>query len=93
MLIATIFISLLRRGLKSIESVSMVLPPSLEKKLLRRLQAQTLPVATSSLGKILPFTKITVTFEPTKQFRCPLRFRIFNKKIETLYILQLKAPS
>ena len=38
--------------------------------LLRRLQAQTLPDATPPLGKIPPFTKIAVTFEPMKQFRC-----------------------
>ena len=43
---------------------------------LRRLHAQTLPDATPPLGKIEPFTKITVTFEPMKQFRCPTRFRI-----------------
>ena len=31
--------------------------------LLRRLQAQTFPDATSTIGKIQPFTKITITFE------------------------------
>ena len=46
----------------------------LKTSLLRRLQAQTLPDATPPLGKILLFTKITVTFEPMKQFSCPSRF-------------------
>ena len=32
--------------------------------LLRRLQAQTLPDATPPIGKIYPFTKTAVTFEP-----------------------------
>ena len=36
---------------------------------------QTLPDATQPLGKIPPFTKIAVTFDPTKQFTCPSRFR------------------
>ena len=36
--------------------------------LLRRLQAQTLPDATSPKVKIHPFSKIAVTFEPLMQF-------------------------
>ena len=36
--------------------------------LLRRLQAQTLPDATPPIGKIYPFTKMAVTFEPLMQF-------------------------
>ena len=32
--------------------------------LLRRLQAQTLPNATSPIGKVHPFSKIAVTLEP-----------------------------
>ena len=32
--------------------------------LLRRLQAQTLPDATPPIGKIHPFIKIAITFEP-----------------------------
>ena len=47
-----------------------------KKSLLRRLQTQTLPNATPPLGKISLFTKIAVTFEPTKRFRCPSRFRV-----------------
>ena len=35
--------------------------------LLRRLQAQTLPDATPPAGKIHPFSKIAVTFEPIQQ--------------------------
>ena len=33
-------------------------------RLLRRLQAQTLSDATPQIGKIYPFTKITITFNP-----------------------------
>ena len=33
------------------------------------LQAHTLPDETPALGKIPPFTKIAITFEPKKQFR------------------------
>jgi len=36
--------------------------------LLRRLQAQTLPDATPPIGKIYPFIKMAVTFEPAMQF-------------------------
>ena len=49
---------------------------STKTSLLRRLQAQTLPNATPPLCKIPPMTKIAVTFEPIKRFRCPSRFRI-----------------
>jgi hypothetical protein len=35
--------------------------------MLCRLQAQTLPNEAPSLGKIPPFTKITVTFDPMKR--------------------------
>ena len=41
---------------------------------------QTLPDATPQVGKIHPFSKIGVTFEPIQQFRCPSRFR-FSEKI------------
>ena len=41
--------------------------------LLCKLQAQILPDATPPLGKIPPFTRIAVTFELMKKFRCPLR--------------------
>ena len=42
---------------------------SLKKKsLLRRMQAQTLPDATSQKGKIHPFSKMAVTFEPMMRF-------------------------
>ena len=44
--------------------------------LLRRLQTQTLPNATQPIGKIHPFSKIAVIFEPAVQFGCPSRFRI-----------------
>ena len=36
----------------------------LKTSLLRRLQAQTLPNATTPIGKIFLFTKMDVTFEP-----------------------------
>ena len=36
--------------------------------LLRRLKAQTLPDATPPIGKMYPFTKMAVTFEPLMQF-------------------------
>ena len=45
--------------------------------LLRRLQVQTLHDATPPLSKIPPFTKIVVTFEPMKKFRCPERFKTY----------------
>ena len=40
---------------------------------------QTLPDATPPVGKIHPHSKIPVTVEPIKQFRCPSRFRISEK--------------
>ena len=39
-----------------------------ETSLLRRLQAQTLPNATQPVGKIHPFNKIAVNFDPIQQF-------------------------
>ena len=39
-----------------------------ETSLLRRLQAQTLPDATRPIGKIHPFRKIAITFEPLMGF-------------------------
>jgi hypothetical protein len=36
--------------------------------LLRRLQAQTLPDEAQPVGKIHPFRKIALTFEPIQQF-------------------------
>ena len=36
---------------------------------------QTFHDATPPLGKIPPLTKIAVTFDQIKQFRCPLRMR------------------
>ena len=47
--------------------------------LLRKLQAQTLPDEAPPVGKVHPFSKIAVTFEPIQQFWCPLRFRISEK--------------
>ena len=47
--------------------------------LLRRLQEQTLPDDAQPMGKIHPFSKIAVTFEPVMRFGCPLRFRISKK--------------
>ena len=41
--------------------------------------AQTLPDATPPVGKIHTFSKIAFTFEPIQRFRCPSRFRIFEK--------------
>ena len=38
--------------------------PPLGTSLLRRLQAQILPVANPPVGKIHPFSKVSVTFEP-----------------------------
>ena len=38
--------------------------PPLGTSLLRRLQAQILPVATPPVGKLHPFSKVSVTFEP-----------------------------
>ena len=40
-----------------------------ETSLMRRLQLQTLPDATPPMGKIHPFSKIAVTFEPLMRFR------------------------
>ena len=42
-------------------------------------EGQTLPDATPPVGKIHPFSKIAVTFEPIQRFRCPSRFRISDK--------------
>ena len=41
--------------------------PGLLTSLLRRLQAQTLPDAIPPIGKIHPFSKIAVTFEPLRE--------------------------
>ena len=41
---------------------------AVETSLLRMLQAQTLPGATSPIGKIHPFSKFAITFEPIMQF-------------------------
>ena len=43
----------------------------IRKRLLRRLQAQTLPDETPPLGKIHLFTKIAITFDPMKRFKMP----------------------
>jgi hypothetical protein len=32
-----------------------------------------------AIGKIHPFSKITITFEPVMRFGCPSRFRISKK--------------
>ena len=40
---------------------------------------QTLPDAAPTVGKIHPFSKIAVTVGPIQRFRCPSRFRIFDK--------------
>ena len=39
--------------------------------------AQTLADATPHIGKILPFSKIAITFEPMIGFRFPFKFRMF----------------
>ena len=41
---------------------------SYETSLLRRLQAQTVPNTAPPMGKIYPFSKIAVTFEPIQRF-------------------------
>ena len=41
---------------------------ALKTSLLRRLQEQTLPDATPPIGKINPFSKKVVTFEPLMRF-------------------------
>ena len=50
---------------------------------------QTLPNATPPVGKIHPFIKIAVTFEPIQRFRCPLRFRISGKCQYSLFYYRL----
>ena len=55
--------------------------------LLRRLQEQTLPDEAPPMGKIHPFSKITVTFEPVMQFWCPSRFRISLKNCSLVYFM------
>ena len=42
--------------------------PASKTNLLRRLQAHTLPDATPQLGRINPFSEISITFEPIQQF-------------------------
>ena len=59
--------------------------------LLRRLQAQHLPDEAPPIGKIHPFSKMAVTFEPVMRFGCPSRFRI-SSQIVTWSLLWLKAP-
>ena len=43
-------------------------PGLLKTSVLRRLQAQTLPNEAPPVGKIYPFSKIAVTFEPIQPF-------------------------
>ena len=45
---------------------------------------QTLLDAASQVGKIHPFSKIAVTFEPIQRFRYPSRFRISDKNINVI---------
>ena len=45
-------------------TVSAMYVQPVEKSVLRRLEVQTLPDATPPIGKIYPFTKMAVTFEP-----------------------------
>ena len=59
--------------------------------LLYRLQTQTLPDEAPPMGKIRPFSKTALTFEPVLQFGCPSGFRI-SLTIVTCSILWLKAP-
>ena len=42
--------------------------------LLRKLLVQTLPHATPPIGKINPFSKMAITFEPLMGFLCPSGF-------------------
>ena len=42
------------------------------------------------VGKIQPFIKIAVTFEPTQRFRCPSRFKI-SVKMSIQFVLWLEA--
>ena len=61
-----------------------------EISLLRRLHAQTLPNATRPIGKIHPFSKMAVTFEPLMGFGCPLGFRMFY---DIVYFITERAIS
>ena len=54
-------------------SLKNVLPRT---SLLRRLQAQTFPNATPSIGKTHQFSKIAVTLETLMRFGCPSRYGI-----------------
>ena len=54
--------------------------------LLYRLQTQTLPDEAPPMGKIQPFSKIPITFEPVMPCGCPSGFRI-SLKIVTWSIL------
>ena len=47
--------------------------------LLRRLQAPTLSDEAPPVGKIYPFRKIAITFEPVQRFWCPSIFSISEK--------------
>ena len=58
----------------------------LKTSLLRRPQTQTLPDEAPPMGKIHPFSRIAVTFEPVMRFGCPSGFRI-SFKIVTWSIL------
>ena len=57
----------------------------LQISLLRRLQAQSRPDASPSIGKINQSFKIAVTLKPVMQFRCPLRFRISDRPQDLLF--------
>ena len=50
-----------------------VLSHTLQNKLAAQAVGQTLPDAAPPAGKIHPFSKIAVTFEPIQQFKCPFK--------------------
>ena len=53
---------------------------------------RTFTAEATPIGKIHPFRKNAVTFEPVMRFGCPPRF-IISLKIVTKSILWIKAPS
>ena len=57
------------------------------KKPAAQVAGQTLPDATPPVGKIHPFSKITVTFEPLQRIRCHSRFKYLkNVNIEAQFL-------
>ena len=60
--------AVLQTPLHSVKNVDICAGSVVQTSLLHMVQAQTLPDEAPQVGKIHPFSKIAVTFEPIQQF-------------------------